>query len=103
MPNTVYVRFVLLILFKGNVFSKVTEQRKKFMVLKEWCSNVNHPLQSAQQLLSAMQKYTGNSKHSTEKNHRKNRSLGSGRSKMHKLFHSKHKLNKTTLFKKLQY
>lgn len=100
-----YVRFVLLILLKAMyvLFSKMTEQRKKSMILKQWCLNVNHPLQSAQQLLSARQKYTGNSKHSTEKNNGKSRSLRSGRSKMHKLFHSKHKLNKTTLLKKLQY
>lgn len=105
MPNTVYVRSVLLILFKGNVCTifKSDWTKKEIHDSKTMVLNVNHPLQSAQQLLSAMQKYTGNSKHSTEKNHGKSRSLGSGRSKMHKLFHSKLKLNKTTLFKKLQY
>lgn len=36
----------------------MTEQRRKFLILKQQCLNVNHPLQSAQQLLPAMQKYT---------------------------------------------
>lgn len=80
-------------------FKKMTEQRRKFMILKQQCLNVNHPLQSAQQLLPAMQKYTGKSKHSTEKSPGKSRPLRSGRSKVHELFHSKHELNKTTLSK----
>lgn len=47
-----------------------------------------------QQLKYNMQKYTGESNHSTEKSPGQSRSLRSGRSKMHKLFHSKHELNK---------
>lgn len=69
MSNTAYVRFVLLIPFKAMyvLFSKMTERRKKFMIPKQQHLNVNLPLQSAQQLLPAMQKYTGKSNHSTEK------------------------------------
>lgn len=77
----------------------MTERRKKFMILKQQHLNVNLPLQSAQQLLPAMQKYTGKSNHSTEKKNWKSKSLRSGGSKMHKFFHSKRELNITTLFK----